>query len=143
MDRPYESIPSQGTHQGERVDEEPSTNVRAQPAPYPPEHEPEAPAFGLYHNEAERTYRIRPWRDDAPPEAGYTHVETGGLDALTSHLPESARFVVFENPETGEVYYDKQGNLTGGVPGGGFTQLTVFGDEIAAAAYADERQRRG
>lgn len=147
MDRPYDDIPQQGRHQGRPVEEEPSTSVRTEPAPHPPEREPEPPhpAFGLYFNEAEGIYRIRSWQDEPPidAEAGYTEVGTyDRLDALAPQLPEYARFIVFENPETGEAFYDKQGNITNWMPDERFVQVTLFRDETAAAAYVDTRRKK-
>ena len=147
MDRPYDSIPRQGRHEGGDLEEEPTTSVRAQPAPHPPAREPEppAPSFGLYYNERDGIYRIRSWHSEAPGEAetGYTTVGTyDRVDAVVEHLPEYARFIVFENPETGEVYYDREGNITGGLAGGQYARISIFEDETAAAAYADALQNR-
>ena len=148
MDRPYDSIPRQGSHAGGQHDEEPTTSVRAQPAPHPPETEPPAtPTFGLYYNEQEDVYRIRSWQSEAPSDQenadAYRSLGTyDRIDALLTELPERDRFIVFENPETGEVYYDKEGNITGGLTGGQFMQVNVFRDETTAAAYAESRQRR-
>ena len=148
MDRTYENIPQQGQHQGAGVREDLSTSVRAEPAAYPPEHDRGAPptAFELYHHEAEGVYRIRAGSAEAPHDTDPHYAHQGRydhIDQLAAQLPEYARFLVFENPTTGEAFYDKQGNVTNWTPSDGFVQVSVFRDESAAAAYADRHNRKG
>lgn len=148
MDRPYDSIPRTGRHGGEQRDEEPSSSVRAPDAPHPPAREPErpAPAYHLYHNEAEGIYRIHSWQAEAPgaPEGEADYRPVGrydAVDALIEQLSDQARYVVFENSETGDVYYSSEQNLTSWATDDRFDRVTVFNDNEAAAAYVEARQR--
>lgn len=136
MDRPYDDIPRQGRHQGGRIDEEPSTSVRA---PLPPDDR----RYALLRNAAEGTYRIHPFRGDSPAEAaGYEPVgHYASFEDLAPHLPDEAAYVVLENAETGEAYMDRADNLSSWPTDGDVDQVTLFADETAAAAYVDRRKR--
>jgi hypothetical protein len=55
-------------------------------------------------------------------------------------LPEGPLFVVFENLENGEVFYDRDSDLAGSWMGDSeYDQVTIFEDEEAAAEYAASR----
>jgi len=163
MDRPYDSIPRQGKHLGEDVHEESTTNVRAQEAAPPDadakvrEHDTKddpaaASASGpgevlFSRDDASGRYRIRRGRtasgaeeDDGFQELGRARDDESAT-SLFDQLPEGPLFVVFENMETGEVFYDRDSDLAGNWDGDGeFDQVTIFGDEEAAAEYAASRQ---
>lgn len=150
MDRPYDDIPSRaGTHRGPGVDEEPTTSVRAPKAAYPPEEEPKppAPAFRLYYNEREGVHRVHSWHtepidvtDEGYQEIGqFAHSEAG---ELMKRLPDRPRFYVLEDPETGDVLVEPEGDVTNWLEDGRYSQISIFGDENAAAAYADRLRNR-
>jgi hypothetical protein len=163
MDRPYDSIPRQGKHQGEDVHEEPSTNVRAQEAS-PPDTEDKAQAaeaaedagtpdgsgrrilqFSQY--QAHGRYRLRRWTEETGMKAaeGFEEISRSADDdvsasAVFDQLPEGPLYVVFENLENGEVFYERDSDLAGSWMGDSeYDQVTIFEDEEAAAEYAASR----
>lgn len=151
-DRLYNNLPRQGRHQGQRADEEPTTSVRAQPAPRPepPTNTVSSPrAYRLDRHKEEGHYRVHSWSSEAmepPPAPEYEEVDRfDRFPALTQHvsaMDEPPRFIVLENSETGEVYYDHERDLSDNwAEEGAFDQATVFTDEPAAAAYADRRRQ--
>ena len=150
MDRPYDSIPRQGKHLGKDLDEEPTTNVRAQPAAKPTSDD--STSGGIIQcsfNAAAGRYRIRRWPDESKvsPGEGYEELrrvpEGSPPDEILEALPDAPHFVVLENSETGEVFFDKESDLSGNWTGDGqFDQVTVFDTEEAAENYASERQDR-
>lgn len=162
-DRSYDSIPRQGEHQGGEVREEASTNVRAQEAAPPPVDEeivkssragaadPESEFSGgiiqFSHRETDGLYRIRRWRSEPDTKAADEFEELeqlpGGepMTGLYEQLPDGPMFVVFENSDSGEVFFDADSDLGGDWTGDGrFDQVTIFRDEQAAAAYAASQQ---
>lgn len=145
MNRPYDSIPRQGKHLGRKVDEEPSTNVRA---PNAPKLSPDAEVgvLQLSHSEERGHYRIRRWEneDDVRLEEGYKEIrrlpagET--LETIYEALPAGDRFFVLENAETGETYFDRDRALADHwTDEDRFDQATIFSAEEAAASYASAR----
>lgn len=148
-DRPYPRVPRDGgVHRPDDSDIEGSQTVRAPEPPLKSDAGPAPPAtVQLLHNKAKGLYRLRAWRDeDVPTEVDdYTEMNRFGPDdTLTSvleEMPDKPRFVVFENTETGEVFYGRESNLSDNwMQGGRFDQVTLFDDATVAAAYADERQ---
>lgn len=149
MDKPYKNIPRQGSLPNVEggPDHKTTTSVRAQPAPDATR--PSGPASATYqllHHEEEGQYRLRAWKPDAEITAtgGYAELKryttqkelTAGLE----ELPDEPRFIVLENTETGEVYFGRENNLSDDwMEGGRFDQVTLFGDETEAAAYAEAR----
>lgn len=150
MDRSYDSIPRQGEHLGANLDEEPTTNVRAPAAAKPTSDD--STAGGIIqcsYNEAAGHYRIRRWQDESAisPEEGYEEIHRIAPgeppDEMFETLPDQPRYIVLENVESGEVYFDREQSLTGDWTGDGdFDQVTVFDTEEAAAEYASSRQEK-
>ncbi len=148
MDRPYDSIPRQGEHLGSDLDEEPTTNVRAQ-APANPTSDDSA-AGGIIqcsYNEAAGHYRLRRWRNESEisPREGYEEVhripEGESPDEILGSIPHEARYIVLENVESGEIRYDRESELSNNwTADGRFDQVTVFDSEDAAARYVSSRQ---
>lgn len=148
MDRPYDSIPRQGEHLGSDLDEESTTNVRAQ-APANPTSD-DSTAGGVIqcsYNEAEGHYRIRRWQDESAisPAEGYEEIHRvpagESPDEVFEALPDEPRYVVLENVKTGNLYFDRERELTGDWTGDDdFDQVTIFDTEEAAAEYAKSRQ---
>lgn len=138
-----------GVHRGGDIDEEPTTSVRAPmpPDPHSEEGRSSSSRHRLFYNEEEGTYRVISWHvepiDVADPnfrEVGsYSHDE---LDELVAHLPEREHYIVLENPETGEVVVQREQLLNNWLSDGQYMQLTVFTDEQAALAYADDRRQQ-
>ena len=147
MDRQYDSIPRQGRHLGSDISEEPTTSVRAQEAVKP---RPQSEAGGVIvaaYNESEGRYRVRRWANAARvvPEEGYEEVrrlpEGASAEDLRADAPERGRFVVLENTQTGEVYFDRKSALSDNwTDNGRYDQVTLFDDEESAASYADSRK---
>lgn len=148
MDRAYDDIPRQGKHQGPALDEEPTTSVRAQEAVKPTAQD--ETAFGVtvfaYNEEAGR-YQVRRWKSESEvdlPE-DYSEIrrvrESEPATEMLDAIPGDGQFVVLENAESGDVYFDREFELTDNWSDEGrFNQFTVFEDEEAAAEYANSRQ---
>lgn len=150
MDRPYDDIPRQGEHLGESLDQEPTTNVRAQKPARPSEPSGESEAFFQFsYNKAEGLYRIRRRQreSEAAPEDGYKEIdripEGETLTDIVEQLTDKPRFVVFENLDSGDVFFDRESDLSEDWTGDGrFDQVTIFEDEDEAAAYAERREEK-
>lgn len=150
MDRSYDSIPRQGEHLGRDLNEEPTTNVRAQEAREPTAKEPADDGIvQCAYNESEKHYRVRLWPEETEITVGEGYKEVGRapdgapLSDLFDEFPEKPHFVVFENQETGEVYFERDNELSDNwTADGRFDQVTVFEDEEAAASYAESRQKK-
>jgi hypothetical protein len=146
MSRQYDDIPVQGQHRKGAHHEETSTNVRAQQPVLHLDHSNQgSPEHHLSNDESARTYRIKLWQDG--DVSGQVFADLGSASTedeyrrIMERLPDQPRFLVFENSETGDVYYDREGALGGDWTGGGqFTQVTIFNEESAAAAYVESRQ---
>ena len=147
MTKPYEDIPTQGKHRGDASKLESGMNVRAPKPPDPAQtsNKPVHRTHQFMHDEKKGLYRFRLWTTEAidePPE-GYRELgryRADDLDEAFKKLPDEPRYVVFENTETGEVFYDSERNLSGSwTEEGRFDQVTVFEEEPDAAAYAAAR----
>ena len=133
MKRQYEDIPQQGEHRKGSIEEEPSTNVRAQDPVLPTERSK------THRNEP---LRVRIWkRGDGDGFEELEHFESDGdYQKALEKLPSERRYVVFENTGTGEVYYDEESDLGGDWTGEGrFDQVTIFEDGAEAARYVEKR----
>lgn len=148
----YEDLTTQGTHRHEGDTPDAGINVRAQEPPNLVDHSGETGPAGyqLLWSENEGRYVLRAWRqgDTAVPGEGYSEVgryeREADFDTVLEALPDQPRFVVFENSETGEVYFDRDSSLSDNwTEDGRFDQFTVFADEASAAAYADEHEAPG
>lgn len=147
MNKPYEDLSTQGKHQDKPEGVEPSgMEVRAQEAPDLSNSESK-PVYQLAHHESGGYYRLRTSADPetAALEEGYREIGRYSSDEdlarAIDELPERGAFIVMENSENGEVYYDRQANVTSGFTGSSdYDQVTFFRDEEKAAAYAQERE---
>lgn len=107
---------------------------------------PARPTFQLMEHPQEDTYRIRSWTEAETVAATEDYDELGqyeARDALAPHMDdfrESHRFVVLENTDTGDVYVEREQNLTAFFDGGTYNQATFFSSEEAASAYANRQQ---
>lgn len=150
MDRPYDSIPrAGGEHRPDDASYDTSSTVRAPKPPHLKDADdtsdvPDA-TTQLLHNEGEGLYRLRAWTTPEPGEPGEGYTELHRYSGTTwagvdEHLPKQPRFVVFENTDTGEVYFGRNTNLSDNwTDGGRFDQVTIFATEEDAAAYAESR----
>jgi hypothetical protein len=147
-DRPYPQVPRDGGIHREDVDVDTGQTVRAPKPPLKSDAGPHPPKMvQLLYNRAKGLYRLRAWRvEDVPAQVDdYEEMSRFRPDdtftTVLEELPDKPRFVVFENTDTGEVYYGRENNLSDNwMQGGRFDQVTVFDDATIAAAYADERQ---
>lgn len=149
MSKPYETLTTQGVHRGGKIDEEPTTNVRAEPAPNPENYDSRKvkPTYQLLHNKEKGQYRVRVWNDEISEEGPADYTEVGRYashdefsTAFAKHQDDPA-YVVLENTSSGEVYFDQEQNLNGDWTGSGqFDQVTIFRDEEEAATYAKQLQ---
>lgn len=147
MSKPYEDLSTQGQHQDKPGGVEPSgMEVRAQKAPDLQEKE-NKPVYLLARHETKGYYRLQTWTDPdaAALDAGFQEVgrysSAEDLAPALDELPERGAFVVMENSKTGEIYYDRQANVTSGFTGSSdYDQVTFFRDETEAAAFAQERE---
>lgn len=150
MAHSYDDIPATGAHRGSGADTHVTTSVRAQEArsDFPPPPRPLHRIYQLTHHENEGFYRLRAWTSPEPEEVGQGVREIGryGSPAELSKGLEGVsgedRFVVFEDSATGELYYEREQNVTGDWLGDSqYDQVSIFSSEEAAAAYVERRQR--
>jgi hypothetical protein len=147
-DRSYPRVPREGGIHRDDVDAESGQTVRAPEPPLKSDAGPNPPkTVQLLYNRANGLYRLRAWRvEDVPTQVDdYEEMSRFSPDdtftAVLEELPDKPRCVVFENTETGEVFFGRESNLSDNwMQGGRFDQVTVFDDPTVAAAYADERQ---
>ena len=91
-------------------------------------------------------YRVKTWHEDAPEsEADFTEItrieNDAALTEAVDQLPSPSPYVVFENTESGEVFYEGEYSIgRNWSQDGRFDQITMFGSEEEAAAYVSERQ---
>lgn len=150
MSEPYEDIPQEGEHLTDDSEHVSGFNVRAQKPPAADEYdgEPAGSVYRLSHSEGKGHYRVQTW---TPGEVGqleegyaergrYTSAED--LHQAVGELGEKPQYVVFENTERGDVYFDPQNSLSDNwTAGGTFDQMTLFTDENEAAAFAERRRK--
>lgn len=150
MSRPYENLPRQGQHADGSVDAEPTTNVRAHPPAHPPER---SKATGGFHvllvDRSAGRYRLTVVPKDAGRAAveGFEVVdqvpEAGDLQRLYDRLPEGPTYAVFEQSESGELYYAPDRRIDGDWTNDAmFDQVTIFTEKGDAEAYLEERRGR-
>lgn len=94
-------------------------------------------------HDAKGWYRIR--AGVSPASEGYSelgrHDLSKGIGVALEHVGDGPYFVVLENEDTGEVFYEADHNLSDNWSDGGrFDVITLFSSEEEAAAYADERR---
>lgn len=146
MEKPYQSIPTQGTHRDTEGVPDQNASVRSpNPSDVEATGRPVDPTYQLLKHKEQGIYRLRAWQTDEIEVPEDTYQEQGRYrshewaDALQP-VTESEHFVVFENTGTGEVYFDRERNLSADWTGGGrFDVVTVFEDEEAAETYARQR----
>lgn len=101
--------------------------------------------YRLSHDPQSGRHRVRlhPPAEDMPaPGGGFREISRHSSpqemnDALESGLPDGPRFVVLENTETGERFFDREGATSDNwFAGGRFDQVTLFDREEEAARYA-------
>ncbi len=149
MSEKYKDLTTQGEHRGGAAEHESGSNVRA---PEPPdessaENAPVEQTYQLIRHTESGYYKLRAQTKAASssPEPGYaelgrytTHEE---LNKALSDVEDQIQFVVFENTESGEVFFDREKNISGDWTGDGrFDQVNFFDDESAAASYAETRR---
>jgi hypothetical protein len=146
MTRPYDSIPrSGGAHEKEVDSEHSGMNVRApQPNDGGDDARPTRQVLRVTVNESKNCYRLRTGSDRV--EEGFTDVcsvdPDAGIEPALEQVGEGPYFVVLENEDTGEVFYEADHNLSDNWSDGGrFDVVTLFETEEEAAAYADERRK--
>lgn len=147
----YDDIPTQGTHQGDESNaEENKMTVRGQtpPDPVAATSEKTERSFRLSRHEESGRHRVRVHTGEDEPEEGDEGYEEIGraaseddLAEALDDLPGQPRFVVFENTDTGDVYFDRETALSDDwAAGDRFDQFTLFDSEDEAARYADQRE---
>lgn len=150
MGHTYDDIPATGQHRGEGADQNVTSSVRAQEArsELAPPPKPVHRVFRLTLHEPEGYYQLRAWTTEEPdtPLEGTREIgRYGSQSELTkglASLPGEDRFVVFEDSATGELYYEREQNVTGDWLGDTqFDQVSIFSTEEAAAAYVERRKR--
>jgi hypothetical protein len=148
MDKHYKDIPAQGTHRGETPGQDPSTSVSAPSSTdVTSRGRPVAKTFlHVRHNE-EGWQRLSLHAPDNLPEptSGTTemgrYTSTAEIRDALNREQDKTKFVVMENTETGEVFYQNQAEIRDDLTADGrFNQFTLFDTQEAAAAYADRRQ---
>jgi hypothetical protein len=145
MTRPYDNIPRAGGPHEKPIDEEHSgMNVRAPRPSADPASEKEGQPLQIFANESTGCYRFRSGAD-RPGDEGFTSlcsVDSGaGIAPALEQIGEGPFWVVLENSDTGEVFYEADYNLSDNWSDGGrFDSVTLFPSEDEAASYADERQ---
>ena len=148
MNRPYDNIPRQGEHLTDPLKTEPTSNVRAQEAPHPIRRSKETRrVFRLLKNEADGSYRLDAVQKDAEPvpDGGYEVIarvpEAGDVGSLYDLLPGPPRYAVFENTDSGTVYYAPDRQVSGDwTDDEMFDRVTIFTDAARAEAHAEARR---
>ena len=142
-------IPDTGKHHGGEPDRRVTSSVRA---PDPPEVEyqsspPSSPKFQLTRHEEHGYYQLHAFSTESRDlEERFEEVgqysSSRDLKAALEEIPGENRFVVFENSETGDVFFDREQDISGDWTGQGqFNSVAIFEREEDAARYADERQK--
>lgn len=144
----YDSIPTAGTHRGPEQPHDPDGSVRAPASDDATSDDAgdvtnaDAHRLQLVQAPDQSSYHLRPFDESRPLERG--HVEIGQFDevgAALQALPTLPRFVVLENPDTGEMRLTQDSDLTANwTDGGRFDRITLFEHESDAATYVASRQ---
>jgi hypothetical protein len=104
-------------------------------------------AYQLSHDPASGRHRVRvrpPADETEAPGGGFKELSRHSSpedmsDALEGRRADGPRFVVLENSETGEAFFDREGALSDDwFDDARYDQVTLFESEDEAAAYADE-----
>ncbi|HET6568778.1 MAG TPA: hypothetical protein VFG50_12500 [Rhodothermales bacterium] len=152
MDTLYPDIPTAGVHRGalDHV-EEITTSVRAARInPEKAERKPVEKTYVHLRSDTEGWERVRAYDSDHLPQPVGGTTEQGRFTStdevgrlLTKFRDQNQRYVVFENTETGDVFYQNETDVHGDWTGNGrFDQITVFNDQGEAAAYAERRRSK-
>ena len=120
------------------------------PGEAPSDAESDLRTYQLSHDPASGHHRVRlrpPAEEAQSPGGGFRELSRHSSpeemnEALQEQLSEGPRFVVLENTETGETFFDREDELSDDwFAGGQFDQVTVFENEDDAAAYADREEK--
>lgn len=145
MTRPYDKIPRAGGEHGKKIDEEHSgMNVRAPKADDDADRSTAERILQVSVNESTGCYRFRSGQgrgSDGFSSLCEVNMEDGVATAM-QQIGDGRFWVVLENEDTGEVFYEADHNLSDNWSDGGrFDVVTLFPSEEEAASYADSRTR--
>jgi hypothetical protein len=146
MSGKYDSIPATGgAHEKDIPEKHSGMNVRA---PKAEDHVDSSTdreeTFNVLVHDAKGWYRVT--RQQKSVE-GYRRAEdidiSAGISPIKDQLGGGPLYVVLENDDTGEVFYEADHNLSDNWSDGGrFDTATIFSSEEEAASYVDERRSK-
>jgi hypothetical protein len=145
MTRPYDNIPRAGGAHEKKIDEEHSgMNVRAPKPDADADKSTSERVLQVSVNESTGCYRFSPGSrsgDEGFSSLCEVNLEDGMSSAL-DQVGDGQFWVVLENGDTGEVFYEADYNLSDNWSDGGrFDVVTLFPSEEDAASYAESRLR--